>query len=170
MNKWTRISISSSSEKTSGGFTMLELMIIVVIIGLVAAMAVPTFYKGMPKLKARTEARNVLNLVRLARSKAISEGTQYGVYINTANKQYLLFKDTLNPTSKTYEIGDLVSSGPINIERDVLISALNFTNGSVVFLPTGEASQSGSVTFNISGGGAPYSVSVLASTGKSKLQ
>ncbi len=68
------------------GFTIIEMIIIVVIIGILAAIAVPSFFNAIPKLKARSEARNILNFVRLARSKAVSDGAQYGVYIDTNNK------------------------------------------------------------------------------------
>lgn len=152
------------------GFTMLEMMIIVVIIGIAAAMAAPTFFAGVPRLKARTEARNVLSLLRLARSNAISNGSQYGVFVDIANRQYLFFKDIANPGSMIYEPADSIISGPESIPVDVAVLSSSFAGNSVVFLPTGGASQSGNFTFDISGGGALYTVSVLASTGRSKLQ
>jgi prepilin-type N-terminal cleavage/methylation domain-containing protein len=153
----------------SGGFTMLEMMIIVVIIGIVAAIAVPSFFAGVPRLKARTEARNVLNMTRLARSKAISEGAQYGVFVDTYNNQYLLFKDISNPETMTYEVTDSIVVGPQSIPADLLPYS-TFNGDVVVFLSTGRASQSGDFTFMIYDGGAQYTVSVLASTGRSKLQ
>jgi type II secretory pathway pseudopilin PulG len=157
------------SHRPAGGFTMLEMMIIVVIIGIVAAMAAPTFFSSGPRLKARTEARNVLNFTRLARSNSISNGTQYGVYVDSANRRYLLFKDTNNPAAMSYEISDQVISGPVPLPADVTFGS-SFANGTVVFLSTGRASQSGNYTFGIQGGGILYTVSVLASTGRSKLQ
>ncbi len=152
------------------GFTMLEMMIIVVIIGIGAALAAPSFFAGIPRLKARTEARNVLNLVRLARSKSISDGSQYGVYVDVANKQYLLFKDITNPAGMIYEVADSILSGPEQLPGDVVITGTSFTGGSVVFQSSGRASQSGNFVFNIADGTAEYAVYVLASTGRSKLQ
>lgn len=157
------------SRRSSGGFTMLEMMIIVVIIGIAAALAAPTFFSAGPRIKARTEARNILNMARLARSKAISDGAQYGVYLDTGNRQYLLFKNTSNPAVMSYDISDSLVSGPVTYSPDLTASS-TFTGSAVVFISTGRASQSGTFDINISGGGAPYSVSVLASTGRSKLQ
>ena len=154
----------------AAGFTMLEMMIIVVIIGIVAAMAVPSFFNTIPRLKARTEARNILNFVRLARSKAVSGGAQYGVYIDINNRQYILFKDTINPAQVMYNTGDSVVVGPETLDPDVVLTNSTFTNNSVVFTPTGGASQSGSFTLDNTDGGSSYTVSVLSSTGKSKLQ
>jgi len=155
--------------RPSGGFTMLEMMIIVVIIGIAAAMAAPSFFSGMPRLKARTEARNVLNMARLARSNAISNGAQYGLYMDISNKQYLLFKDTINPSSMTYEFGDSIITGPVTMPSD-LIPNSSFTGDAVIFLPTGTASESGQFTVDIYDGGALHTISVLASTGRSRLQ
>lgn len=153
----------------AGGFTMLEMMIIVVIIGIVAALAVPSFLSSTPRLKARTEARNVLNMMRLARSKAISEGSQYGVFVDTGNNRYFMFKDIINPVAMSYEVGDSVVTGPFDIPGDVIPTS-SFSDDVVVFMSTGRASESGGFTFDISDGGVQYTASVLASTGRSKLQ
>lgn len=149
---------------------MLEMMIIIVIIGILAAIAVPTFSRIMPKLEVRAQARNTLSYMRLARSRAIAEGAQYGVYIDATNRRYMVFKDTVNPAQMTYNAGDSVVAGPEKIDPDVLLTASTFANNSVIFQQTGCASQSGSFTFDKSGGGASYTVSVLGSTGKTKLQ
>ena len=158
-----------NSRHLTGGFTMIEMMIIIVMIGILAAIAVPTLFSGGPRLKARTEARNILNMVRLARSKAVSDGSQYGVYLDSSQKQYLLFKDLSNPALMTYDAGDSLVTGPVTYSPDLSANS-SFSGDVVVFLSTGRASQSGNFTFDISDGGALYTVSVLASTGRSKLQ
>lgn len=162
--------LSHKGGMRSAGFTMIEMMIIIVIIGIMAAIAVPSFFSAIPRLKARTEARNILNFMRLARSKAVSDGAQYGVYVDTNNMQYILFKDTINPAQMMYNAGDSVVVGPETIDSDVILTNSSFTSNTVIFLPTGGASQSGSFTLDITDGGSNYTISVLSSTGKSKLQ
>ncbi len=148
---------------------MLEMMIIVVIIGIAAALAAPTFFSAGPRIKARTEARNILNMARLARSKAISDGAQYGIYLDTGNRRYLLFKNTSNPSMMSYDVGDSLVSGPVSYSPDLTANS-SFTGDAVVFISTGRASQSGNFNVDITSGGALYTVSILASTGRSKLQ
>jgi len=152
------------------GFTMLEMMIIVVIIGVLAAIAVPSFSTIMPKLEARAQARATLNFIRQARSRAISEGVQYGVYVDSGNRRYVLFKDTVNPALMTYNVGDSIVVGPQIIDPDVLLSSSTFANNTVIFQQTGRASQSGSFVFDKAGGGARYEISVIGATGRSKMQ
>jgi Tfp pilus assembly protein FimT len=160
----------SAGKRQLSGFTIIELMIIIVIIGIAAAMAVPSFFRTMPKLEARATARNILNYVRLARSKAVSERSQFGVYIDVNTSTYLLFKDTINPPQETFNEGDSVVAGPLTIDPDINLSASTFTNNCVVFLPTGGASESGSYTITTGDSLYSYTVSVLSSTGRSKLQ
>ncbi len=155
---------------SSAGFTMVEMMIIIVIIGIMAAIAVPSFSTIIPKLEVRAQARATLNYVRQARSRAISECSQYGVFVDAANGEYLLFKDTVSPALMTYNIGDSIVVGPELIDPDVNLVASTFANNTVIFQQTGRASQSGVFTFDKSGGGAQYSVSILGATGRSKMQ
>ncbi|MEE9553381.1 MAG: GspH/FimT family protein [candidate division Zixibacteria bacterium] len=161
---------NKKSAWLSSGFTMMEMMIIIVIIGILAAIAVPSFSSIMPKLEVRAQARATLNYIRQARSRAISEGTQYGVHVDAANGQYLLFKDTVNPAQMTYHNGDSVVVGPEIIDPDVNLVASTFANNTIIFQQTGRASQSGSFTYDKSGGGAQYTISVIGATGRSKMQ
>lgn len=159
-----------AEKSRPSGFTMIEMMIIIVIIGIVAAMAVPSFLRTMPRLEARSTARNILNYARLARSKAVAERCQFGVYIDINNARYVLFKDTINPAQETYNEGDSVVAGPEIIDPDISLSASTFSNNCVVFLPTGGASESGSYTVSTADGAFSYTVSVLSATGRSRMQ
>ncbi|MGB9561235.1 MAG: type IV pilin protein, partial [bacterium] len=49
-------------RRNSKGFTLIELMIVVVIIGILAALAIPRFMEASKKAKI-TEARNVLKQI-----------------------------------------------------------------------------------------------------------
>lgn len=49
-------------KKKSTGFTLIELMIVVVIIGIVASMAIPRFIKATAKSK-QTEAKMILKQI-----------------------------------------------------------------------------------------------------------
>jgi type IV fimbrial biogenesis protein FimT len=157
-------------HRRNRGFTMIELMVVIVVIGITAAMAAPMFTRIIPRIKTKAEARNILNFMREARSRAIAENTQYGVYLNINNRQYILFKDTTNPSTAIYESADSTAIGPITLDPNVVYSSTSFANNCVVFLPTGAASQSGSVNINSTQSDAAYSIAVLAATGKCKLQ
>lgn len=154
----------------AGGFTLMELVIVAVLIGILAALAVPLFGRTIPRLKSHAEARGILNTIRIARSRAIAENTQYGVYLDTNARNYILFKDKVNLSLMTYETGDSVVAAPVILDSRVVYTGVNFNNNCVVMLATGAASQSGTVAINNTTGDAPYTISVLAATGKTKIQ
>ena len=72
------------------GFTLLELMIVIVIIGLVLALSPPLFSAGVTSAEQRAVARSVAQTLRFARSEAIANRTDVGVEFNMENRTYQL--------------------------------------------------------------------------------
>jgi type II secretion system protein H len=91
------MSLKDGKRHYSGleGFTLLELILVMVIISTVLAMAAPSLRGFFSSRKIHDAAANVLSLVRYARSQAIAEGVTYrlnfdsdkGVYWLTSNKE-----------------------------------------------------------------------------------
>lgn len=155
----------------SAGFTLIEMMIVIVIIGVMAAMAGPSFSNFIPKMKLKADSREKTNYLRQARSRAISENSQYGIYFNTDDNEIVFFKDTSSPELSTYEEGmDSLVQDSISCESNVQFSNCSFANNVVVFYPNGSASTSGSIDLRDTGSSEMYTISVLASTGRVRMQ
>ncbi len=70
-------------RRVKGGFTLIELMIVVAIIGILAAVAIPAFMKYMRKAKT-TEAINGLNKIYIgARAYLVDEQQSRGALSQT---------------------------------------------------------------------------------------
>jgi prepilin-type N-terminal cleavage/methylation domain-containing protein len=65
-------------KKHFGGFTLIELMIVVAIIGILAAVAIPAFLDYMKKSKA-TEAGEQLNAIGKVQKRSYGDNSSYTV-------------------------------------------------------------------------------------------
>jgi prepilin-type N-terminal cleavage/methylation domain-containing protein len=83
-----------SPVSRTGGFTLLELILVLVIISVLLGMAAPSLRGFFASRKAHDAAAGILSLIRYARSQAITEGRNYrlnldpddGVYWLTVNE------------------------------------------------------------------------------------
>ena len=71
-------------RRQSGGFTVVELMIAVGIVGIVAAMALPSWRQFQTDQRLRDVARASANMMQTARSQAIATGNNHIVYLSGA--------------------------------------------------------------------------------------
>jgi Tfp pilus assembly protein FimT len=79
--------------KSQVGVTIIELLITAVIVGIVAAMAVPRFQIAYDRIQFRSANRDLTSTYRLARSMAITDKAQYGVHLDNQAMTVTLFKD-----------------------------------------------------------------------------
>ncbi len=63
-------------EKSSG-FTLFELLVVILIIGLISALVMPRLAASLPGVQLKSATRAVAASLRYARSKAVSESTPY---------------------------------------------------------------------------------------------
>jgi len=159
---------SPDRRRLERGFTLMEMMIVVVVIGLISAMAVPSFLSYMPKLKVKTTARDIVSQLRLARSKSVSERRPYGVQFDVAKNCYTVFADTDNPAGMTFTVADSTIQVD-TLEADVSLNSCTYANNCVIFNSTGAASTSGEIKVVTSDGSILMSINTLASTGRVRL-
>ncbi|MFI5362442.1 MAG: type IV pilin protein [Elusimicrobiota bacterium] len=91
-------------RKSTGGFTLIELLVVVLIIGILAAIAVPQYFKVVEKGKV-AEALQWVGTVQGAQESYLA---QYGVYASDALNLAVGVTQTLN----NFATPVLGSSGP----------------------------------------------------------
>lgn len=160
----------------SKGFTLTELLIIVIVIGAAASMAYPNFDRAVNRLKIRNSARHMVSMMRLARSYAITNKADVGVHFDEEGAAMTLFVNSNNPDFDILDSGDsvlAVDSLPDEFSYIYGSSTDESSSGSaVVYKPNGSASSS--IYFHFMAISSDEDISwglieVLGATGRTKL-
>ncbi len=151
------------------GFTFMEMMITVVIIGILAAIAIPDFQRIMDRVKLKSQTREVISDIRWVRSKAIATKIQCGVYFDTTANTYTIFLDTDNPPNFDFDANKDSVLQTQTLETSLDLGTCTFANGCIIFKPDGTANAGGQINCRSTHISDNYNVNVLASTGRVKI-
>ncbi|SLM33160.1 Type IV pilin PilA [Desulfamplus magnetovallimortis] len=106
--------------KKSSGFTLIELMIVVAIIGILAAIAIPNFMDYQCKAK-QTEAKTNLGNIRTLQETYFVENDRYGStttiigFSNDGNSRYAYQMNAATTAT------NFLASATANLDRDALV-------------------------------------------------
>jgi general secretion pathway protein H len=137
-----------AKRPTNDGFTLLELVMVVLIMGLALAVSYPALSRGSASIHLRSAGRNVLSTFRYAREKAITE--QRGIQLVANSKtQNVILADEFGEGNRSYTL-----PADVRIQRLSLAGQV-ITEGPLVirFSPNG-SSDSAEIVMQSSSGAA----------------
>jgi prepilin-type N-terminal cleavage/methylation domain-containing protein len=114
------------------GFTLLELIIVLILLGLAAAVVIPSFTGGLRGLRLETAGRDLITRMKQARTDALSQQAVFRVVLKTdpAGDDQYVFVDEYGRTLRSYNLPeDVVVKTP---EKELPLT--------ISFYPSGKSS------------------------------
>lgn len=149
-------------RRNSFGFTLVEIVIVLLLLGIVSAVAVPSINSTLDTMKIDAAAREVVSAIQYAQSLAIKEGGVYGVKFSPLSNSFSCYKNVsgntiLNPLDKKAYVVDFDEEGHF---QGIYLASVNFSSKREEFNSLGEPSESGSVILRYAGHQKTISVSM----------
>ena len=138
------------------GYTLLELLVVLIIIGLVSAMVAPKLVGSLHSLNIQTTAKRLASSLRYAREQAVSEKTTCVALLDINNHRLLIFfnQDELDERSSDYSGEEGVSKARLvyDLPTDITVEKIESFSGEaesdpfrIYFFPNG-SSTGGKIT------------------------
>ena len=159
----TAVERRRSSKVRRAGFTLVEIVITVLIMGILTAVAAPKFADTLHRTRAESAAKRIKVDLGLARQNAISRSLTQTVKFTPATDDYTLpGMADLNHSSQTYSVD--LAAAPYNA---VLVSANLGGDSDVQFDHYGQPDSCGTIT--VESGAFPTPVIVHPDTGQASI-
>jgi Tfp pilus assembly protein FimT len=150
------------------GFTLLEIILVLVFIGLIAGLTTPFVMSTLERIKHQTEAREINSALRYARSEAITRKTATTFNANIDSKNYWLSSKEAKKSSVNKTLDPGFSMLHITSKEETI------DNGSfsIIFYPRGNSSGGTIRIAKVSPGksDSAYEITIDPITGNSRIE
>lgn len=143
------------------GFTLLECIIVIAVIGIIAAIAIPVFSIIMEQRRLSGAARMVMSDLMAARMQAVSKRNECRVFFASNNPSYQILDDKNN--NGTINTGETVVTK--NIQSEYKGVTIVSASANPIFYPRGTAYGT-TITLNNTGGSRYV---IVALTGRVRI-
>jgi prepilin-type N-terminal cleavage/methylation domain-containing protein len=110
--------------KNRKGFTMTEVVVVLSLLGILTAIAIPSFISWLPRHRLQTSTRQIYDDLNLAKIRAVRANIDSCITFNVGNGNYTVFLDVNGDSTYTNGVDTLIK-GPVTLENGVNITAAN---------------------------------------------
>lgn len=164
------------------GFSLLELVVVLGIMGIMMTIAITTIGSRGPSMRLKSDARDLVSNMQLARVRAIRDTRTWAVLFDIPKQAYILYSDA-GETPPTWSDGNEDVFRRVSLGNGVRfgsqqgvpatyvdpVDGVSYAGELVVFNSNGTMSETGEVYLTI-GSGESFGVFSLSTTGNLKIQ
>ena len=98
-------------RRNNSGFSMLELLIVIAIIGIIAVMALPSAWNFVKGYRLHTDASAIASQLNVSRFRATSQYTPYRLNVTASTRTFSMDRMSTTYGSPAIEVGFGLSQG-----------------------------------------------------------
>jgi type II secretion system protein H len=133
--------LKSFKERSQSAFTLIELVIVIVIVGIAAAVIIPEMKGGYQDALLRSASRDLVNVFSIASSRAVSLNQLHRVRIEASTGRYVIEKRTRESVQgDEYKALDDVSEAQGTVDKRITVRVHN-VDDSLAAAPASEINQ-----------------------------
>jgi prepilin-type N-terminal cleavage/methylation domain-containing protein len=159
-----------AAGKRSSGYTFLEMMMVVIIIGVVGAFVMPNGIAYVRSMQLKGAANTVKRQLQLARMKALADTYKHcGVRFKMAppDSQWTQIFLDVGTVNNKFDAGDVPYLKPQDMPKGItmmMVTKDDDADSTIIFRGDGSAKYTAAMA--ITDGRDTFTISVLASTGR----